>query len=984
MKFQRILSTVLIVLLVLVGMSFTAAAEEPIEFGFSVDATGVLEVGDTFMVTVSLQNCPKIQSMTIIPTYDEEKLEILWCTWTQYVMGKGGIGEPYIILDPEDEDYDPDAFVPPSGAPVIAFSGKTNVNGDVMVIMFKVLKSSEGANLEIGADVIAKVTTSTTPIIGNPDGSAVNTTEMGQSATVVTQCTHAYGEWVVEGDTHWRNCTKCGFVADADTHTFDSSCDTDCNVCGTTREAPHNYATEWTFDADQHWYACTDGCGNKKDDDEHKFDNLCDADCNVCGATRVPNHVADGAWKNDADHHWQLCGTCGTEMLKADHVYSGTCGATCDTCGYERVVEHNYKTEWSMNAEKHWLECAGCQLKKDEGTHTYSSVCDENCDVCDYYRGEAPHNYKTEWTTDENGHWYACADCGQEKDKAKHTYDDTCDATCNVCNYERVAPHNYQAAWSTSETAHWYECAGCQLKKDEGTHTYSSVCDENCDVCDYYRGEAPHNYQTEWTTDENGHWYACADCGQEKDRAKHTYGGTCDATCNDCNYERVAPHDYKATWNKSETEHWHECAGCQLKKDVAEHIYDNNCDIACNVCGYERVAPHSYKTEWSNNTTSHWHACENCNRKNDEGNHEYTDACDASCNFCGYERKAPHNMTGASWTLTATAHKAICPTCSTIVEADHEFDHGCDTDCNAGCGYTRAASHYYDWKFDADSHWKECRVCLNVTVKQAHSLTNNKCSCGYAAHAHSLTKVPAKAATCTEAGTKEYYTCSGCDTWFEDAAGTKMMDKKNVAVAAKGHTEVADAAVDATCIEAGKTAGSHCSVCNAVIKAQETIPAKGHTEVADAAKDATCTEAGKTAGSHCSVCNAVVKAQETVSAKGHSFGEWKVDVDATETTDGKKTRTCSACNAVEEEVIPATGAVETDPVETDPVETEPVETQPVETDPVETDPAETDDDTNDDTNDKKNAGLTVILIGVAIAVVGGGVGVVIFLRKRNY
>lgn len=39
--------------------------------------------------------------------------------------------------------------------------------------------------------------------------------------------------------------------------------------------------------------------------------------------------------------------------------------------------------------------------------------------------------------------------------------------------------------------------------------------------------------------------------------------------------------------------------------------------------------------------------------------------------------------------------------------------------------------------------------------------------------AHSLTKTEAKAATYTETGNNEYYTCSVCQKVFKDAAGTQ-------------------------------------------------------------------------------------------------------------------------------------------------------------------------------------------------------------------
>ncbi|MBQ9112394.1 MAG: hypothetical protein IJY08_02325, partial [Clostridia bacterium] len=80
------------------------------------------------------------------------------------------------------------------------------------------------------------------------------------------------------------------------------------------------------------------------------------------------------------------------------------------------------------------------------------------------------------------------------------------------------------------------------------------------------------------------------------------------------------------------------------------------------------------------------------------------------------------------------------------------------------------------------------------------------------------------------------------------------------------HTEVADAAVEATCTETGLTEGKHCSVCETVITAQEIIPAKGHTEIAVNGKEATCTEGGLTEGKECSVCGEILVAQEAIPA----------------------------------------------------------------------------------------------------------------------
>ena len=103
-------------------------------------------------------------------------------------------------------------------------------------------------------------------------------------------------------------------------------------------------------------------------------------------------------------------------------------------------------------------------------------------------------------------------------------------------------------------------------------------------------------------------------------------------------------------------------------------------------------------------------------------------------------------------------------------------------------------------------------------------------------------------------------------------------------------------AKQATCTEKGSEE-RRCSSCNE-IEIRE-IAAIGHKAVTDKAVAATCTADGKTEGSHCSVCGAVIKAQTTVKAKGHSYGDWVVTKEATSTSDGVETRTCSVCGAKE-------------------------------------------------------------------------------------
>ena len=70
-----------------------------------------------------------------------------------------------------------------------------------------------------------------------------------------------------------------------------------------------------------------------------------------------------------------------------------------------------------------------------------------------------------------------------------------------------------------------------------------------------------------------------------------------------------------------------------------------------------------------------------------------------------------------------------------------------------------------------------------------------------------------KKATCMKKGVKKC-TCTTCG------------HTAKLAIKAKGHKVVKDKAVAATFTKKGKTAGSHCSVCKAVIKKQKAVPMK--------------------------------------------------------------------------------------------------------------------------------------------------------------
>ena len=115
-----------------------------------------------------------------------------------------------------------------------------------------------------------------------------------------------------------------------------------------------------------------------------------------------------------------------------------------------------------------------------------------------------------------------------------------------------------------------------------------------------------------------------------------------------------------------------------------------------------------------------------------------------------------------------------------------------------GCGATDGNPLGHDlpndWSKDENEHWHECKRCHIKEDAGEHEYgDDNICDiCGYdktVPHTHNLKLVSANAATCTKNGNKAYYTCDGCDMWFEDANGSiEIADKTAVIIPATGHT----------------------------------------------------------------------------------------------------------------------------------------------------------------------------------------------------
>ena len=167
---------------------------------------------------------------------------------------------------------------------------------------------------------------------------------------------------------------------------------------------------------------------------------------------------------------------------------------------------------------------------------------------------------------------------------------------------------------------------------------------------------------------------------------------------------------------------------------------------------------------------------------------------------------------------------------------------------------------------------------------------------------------------------------------------TRCGAAESTQVPALRHETVEDAAVPASCLTEGKTAGSHCARCGKVVEAQLPVPALGHDWEA-AVVEPTCSEGGHT-DYKCTRCgyayvsdytrpsphnftSEIIKPAtceqdgvrtytcetcgfqytEAVLKVGHDWGGWMVKQMPTTQSTGLMERVCSVCSAVEDEDI---------------------------------------------------------------------------------
>ena len=743
------------------------------------------------------------------------------------------------------------------------------------------------------------------------------------------------------------------------------------------RKHTHSYGSDWKYNADNHWHECS--CGDKADKAAHDFKWVVDKEatatqkgskheeCRVCGYKKAPvttyslttqvngGHGTISASKTgltegstetvtftpDDGYEIDLVTVNGVATDVLSNILNVTMDANKTVIVTYKAIPHTHTYDQEIQKPKTLKSAADCT---NDAVYFKSCSCGEISTTETFTAAgtQLGHAWASDWSNDTDNHWKECSRCHEKKDEAAHDYGS--DNICDTCGYDKTVPHTHNltlvpakapTCTEKGNTA-YYTCDGCD-KWFEDAAGASEITDKTSVIL-----AATGHSVSDWKSDNTDHWKECTVVG-----------------CGVIIEDSKAAHDFKWVVDKEAT----------ATQKGSKHE-------ECKVCGYKKAPVTTYSLTTQVNGG---HGTISASKTG------LTEGSTETVTFTpddGYEidlvtvNGVATDVLSNILNVTMDANKTVIVTYKAIPHT-HTYDQeiqkpktlksaaDCTNDAvyfkSCSCGeisttetFTAAGTqlgHAWasDWSNDTDNHWKECSRCHEKKDEAAHDYgSDNICdTCGYdktVPHTHNLTLVPAKAPTCTEKGNTAYYTCDGCDKWFEDAAGaSEITDKTSVILAATGHS-VSDWKSDNTdhwkectvvgcgvIIEDSKaahtagewiidtpatatTSGSkhkECTVCGYTM-ATETIPATGGGEHTHSYGS----EWKNDADNHWHECSCGDKTDKAA----HDF-KWVVDKEATATQKGSKHEECKVCGYKKAAVeIPATGSTTkpSDPTQTNP------------------------------------------------------------------
>lgn len=344
---------------------------------------------------------------------------------------------------------------------------------------------------------------------------------------------------------------------------------------------------------------------------------------------------------------------------------------------------------------------------------------------------------------------------------------------------------------------------------------------------------------------------------------EYCYGG--DATCQDlafCDvcaapYGNLGDHDY-SRWIQVEDalgkKHRSTCDVCG-EKSAPEACSGGKATCqqpaVCATCGgeYGDIGDHDYAEYYQHPEQKLCHArdCKVCGAS-EVGHHTNDGTCkEQVCGICGLTYSPEHDL---DFDNVVPNNDATCYSMGTAIVKCKNCDH---TEVIVNPNDPQKGHEFSDYVSDDNAS------CTDNCTETAKCKWYDGVNC----KASDTREIPDTAlghdysgadATCT---TAKVCARKGCDAVLEEA---------------KGHTEVIDEAVDATCTSKGLTEGKHCSVCGEVMVEQQTIPMKPH-DYSKSVIEPTCTHGGYTLY-ECENCGDSYKDDET-RPLAHDLGAGK-------------------------------------------------------------------------------------------------------------
>ena len=632
--------------------------------------------------------------------------------------------------------------------------------------------------------------------------------------------------------------------------------------------------------------------------------------CSVCGQKKDeahadrPGDVSD-VWQHDGTNHWNVYG-CGTIMNKAAHTWDAgvettpaTCTKagvktyTCDVCKATKtepipVIAHQY--EWKHDETNHWQECSVCHDIIDKAEHTYASHKCEDTATC------------------------TKAECGYVKPAGQHSWDEgkvtvpaTCTTdgvktyTCKVCSETKTEPIKASGHTVVEDAAKEPTCTETGLTA--GKHC--SVCNEVLEAQTVIPAKGHSMTKTEakaatCTEPGNSEYYTCGNCGKFFSDADGK-----NEIAKDSWVIKALDHDFTGAWvNTDAAGHYHKCSRCDATDTVIKHTFNGkpcNEEDKCTVCGYVKAAGvHAWGTaeyKWSDDYKSCTATvkCTNCEAVETDVAFIGISTTPATCTVDG---KTVYTATFSS-NLFTTQTKEV-----TIDKLGHTYgapvwswsEDGKTATATFTCtreGCTaETTGHAQTVTATVSGKQNVAPTCTDkgtttYTAKvtfEKKDYTDTKDVQDIKALGHKLTKTAAKAATCTEPGNNEYWTCSVCKKVFKADKTTETTAAAET-LAALGHKLTQTPAVTPTCEAGGNNEYWTCSVCHKVFKADKTTettvaaetlakdPAN-HTggEEQRGAVAASCMTAGRTDDTYCKGCGKLTKAGDLIPPTGeHNY-----------------------------------------------------------------------------------------------------------------